>query len=146
MHPGAVPTEKCIQCSEISCELRGLRNSSEQERGAHRSEACAGALQAQRKRPIAIAEEDVFLATWADNDVFCRSEIAEAQVGGGSTSRAAAIRLDERSGGACEPAEGRFGSRQSRVDKGVETPRRRAQGAATDAGDAMPTSQPTRPV
>ena len=138
--------EKGVECSEISCELGGLGNSSGQEGGAHRSEGKPGALQAQRERPIGIAKEDVFLATWADRDASCGFEIGEGQVGWDPTSQAVANCLEHRSGGAGEPAKRRFGSRQSRIDERVETPRDRAQGAATDARDEMPTPQPTGSV
>ena len=103
--------EKRVECSEISCELGGLGNSSEQEGSAHRSEGKPGALQAQRERPIGIAKEDVFLAPRADRDAFCGSEIREEQVGWAAASQAAANRLEHRSGGAREPAERRLRSR-----------------------------------
>src|SRR5215831_9729408 len=115
--------EKGVECSEIGCELAGLGNSSEQEGGAHRSEGKPGALQAQRERPIGIAKEDVFRAPWADRDAFCGFKFGEGQVGWDPTSQAVANRLEHRSGGDREPAERRLGSRQSRIDERVETPR-----------------------
>src|SRR5262249_10168357 len=114
--------EKCAKRCKVGCKFRRVGNSPEQKGGAHRSQDCAGTSKSKRERPIRVAKEHVFLATWTHNDTLRGWKICNSEVECAFGS-AVAMSLQDWHGGACEPAERRFGSAQSRIDEGMKTPR-----------------------